>query len=149
MLSLGIGWVADPDQGRSLPETVDAILVLLPDLESQATCLARIKQYGGDAAVGYDHPRDRGKARYSTRFYFRFERLYDMSDDRLKLLTTPDLTELTNIDPSSVSFRVVLGDRVRGVHNPTNGWPALITKILETSRDGVTTQRRHPVLLAV
>jgi len=130
LLSLGIGWLTYGDQGRSLPALVDSILDRLMDVDDRLDFLARIKQYGGDAALGYDHHRDRGKARYSTRFYFRFERLYDMSDDRLKLLTSAHLAGLANVDPSSVSFRVVLNDRIRGEHNPVKGWSALTSKLL-------------------
>lgn len=130
MLSLGIGFVADTEVGRSLPELVDSILALVPDEDDRIVLLARIKQYGGDAAIGYDHTRDRVKTRYATRFYFRFERLYDMTDRRLKLLTSAHLAGLANIDPGSVMFRVVLNDRVRGELNPTTGWSGLTAKVL-------------------
>ena len=86
-------------------------------------------QYGGDAAIGYDHERDMLKTRYARRFYFRFERMYDMSDTRLQLLTSRHLAGLTHMDPGSVNFRVVLPDRVRGALNPTNGWAPLRTRV--------------------
>jgi hypothetical protein len=130
LLSLGISWIADMDEGESLPELVDSILTRMPGIDGRVDLLARIKQYGGDAAVGYDHQRDREKVRYSTRFYFRFERLYDMCDDRLKLLSSAHLAGLANVDPGSVTFRVVLNDRIRGEHNPVTGWSALTSRIL-------------------
>jgi hypothetical protein len=133
LLSLGIGWVGDPSQGRSLPELVDSILERLTGPDDQQDLLARIKQYGGDAALGYDHARDRTRSRYAARFYFRFERLYDLCDDRLKLLTSAQLSGLKNIDPGSVTFRIVLEDRVRGLHNPVSGWQALVPRILRAS----------------
>lgn len=122
MLSLGVAWISGDGHGRSLPELVDSILSQINGVDDRADLLARIKQYGGDAALGYDHERDHGKARFSTRFYFRFERLYDMTDERLRILTSATLSSLTNVDPSSVRFRVLLPDRVRGERNPVTGW---------------------------
>ena len=69
--------MADTEVGRSLPDLVESILRLVPDEQDRVDLLARIKQYGGDAAIGYDHARDRAKPRYAARFYFRFERLYE------------------------------------------------------------------------
>jgi hypothetical protein len=130
MLSLGIGFVTDAEVGLSLPELTDSILGLVPNEEDRADLLARIKQYGGDAAIGYDHAQDRAKPRYASRFYFRFERLYDLCDDRLKLLTSARLAGLTNVDPGSVAFRVTFDEKIRGVHNPTAGWDAVTSRIL-------------------
>lgn len=132
MLSLGIRWVAD-DEGESLPELVDDVLALVPDDEDRKALLARIKQYGGDSAIGYDHARDRRKLRYSSRFTFRFERLYDMTDDNLKLLTSTQLVGLTNVDPGSVEFRVQLEERVRGDLNPVTGWPGVASTVLQAA----------------
>ena len=130
MLSLGISWISTEVEGRSLPELVDSVLSHLDDIDDRADTLARIKQYGGDAALGYDHERDQGKTRYATRFYFRFERLYDMTDERLRLLTSASLAGLTNVDRGSVKFRVVLDDSIRGERNPVNGWAKLSRKVL-------------------
>lgn len=130
LLSLGVGFVARREQGRSLPELVDSVLAHLPDPDDRSDLLARIKQYGGDAAVGYDHARDRVKPRYSTRYFLLFERLYDMSDERLKMLSSEQLVGLKNVDHASVNFRIVLEDRVRGDRNPITGWPAIVARIL-------------------
>lgn len=133
MLSLGISWLLTHDDGRSLPELVDAVLDLVPGLVDRLDLLSRIKEYGGDSAVGYDHDRDHRKARYSMRFFFRFERLYDLTDDRLKFLTSSHLIGLSNVDPGSVVFRVMLEDRVRGDVNPLTTWNSLRTRILEAA----------------
>jgi len=130
MLSLGLGWVLAEDEGTSLPELVDTVVALVPDPTDRTNLVARIKQYGGDSALGYDHDRDRYKPRYATRFYFRFERLYDLTDERLKLLSSAHLAGLSNIDPGSVAFRVVFDDRIRGEINPVKGWPDLASAVL-------------------
>jgi hypothetical protein len=131
LLSLGISFIVHPSEGRSLPELVDSVLGRLSEPGVRDTFLARIKQYGGDAAIGYDHPRDRTRSRYTKRFYLRFERLYDMTDDRLKLLTSAQLSGLLNVDASSVSFRVVLPDRIRGELNPVVGLSPISRRLLE------------------
>lgn len=125
LLSLGIDWAPDQRQGQSLPELVDAVLAHLHDEGDRADLRARVKQYGGDAAIGYDHIRDKERARFGLRFYFRFERLYDMTDERIKVLTRADLDGLTNVDPGSVAFRVVLPERIRGDLNPITGWGSI------------------------
>ena len=91
LLSLGLVVVDRLEDGLSLPELVDAVLAHLPDPEVRSDLLARIKQYGGDAAIGYDHVRDRAKPRYSTRYFLLFERLYDLTDERLRLLSSEQL----------------------------------------------------------
>ena len=130
LLSLGIEWLEPGAGGTSLPELVDSVLAVTPGHEAQEDLLARIRQYGGDIAIGYDHRRDRSKGRYSGRFHFRFERLYDVTDDRLELLTREEVNGLKNIDPDSVEFRVVLETRVHGDLNPIAGWTALVPRVL-------------------
>jgi hypothetical protein len=130
MLSLGIGWLLTDDDGISLPELVDGVLDLVPGLHDRLDLLSRIKEYGGDSAIGYDHDRDRLKARYAARLYFRFERLYDLTDNRLKFLNSAHLIGLSNVDPGSVAFRVMLDDRVRGDLNPITTWSSSIARIL-------------------
>lgn len=130
LLSLGVEWLETGAGGTSLPELVDSVLAETPGHEAQEDLLARIKQYGGDIAIGYDHRRDRSKGRYSGRFHFRFERLYDMTDDRLELLTRKDVNDLKNIDADSVEFRVVLETRVHGDLNPVASWNALVPYVL-------------------
>ena len=56
-----------------------------------------------------------------------------MTDDRLELLSSSDLVGLRNIDLTSVEFKVVLQDQVRGDLNPVNGWDALVPRLLKTA----------------
>jgi hypothetical protein len=130
LLSLGIEWLEAGNGGASLPELVDSVLTLVPDPSKKAELLARIKQYGGDVTIGYDHVRDHAKGRYAGRFHFRFERLYDMCDDRLELLTSNQLIGLRNIDPASVEFRVVLPDKVHGDLNPVTNWDKIVPTVV-------------------
>jgi len=130
LLSLGIEWLEVGAGGTSLPELVDSLLEVTPGHEAREELLACIKQYGGDIRIGYDHRRDRSKGRYGGRFHFRFERLYDMTDDRLGLLTREDVNSLKNLDPDSVEFRVVLETRIRGDLNPITSWNRLVPHVL-------------------
>lgn len=132
LLSLGLEWLRGGGAGTSLPGLVDSLLAVAPTA-ARADLLARIKQYGGDISIGYDHERDHAKDRYSRRYFFRFERLYDMTDDRLELLSSSDLVGLRNIDLTSVEFKVELQDQVRGDLNPVKGWDALVTRLLKTA----------------
>lgn len=132
LLSLGLEWLGGGEGGTSLPGLVDALLAVTPTA-ARADLLARIKQYGGDISIGYDHERDRAKARYAGRYFIRFERLYDMTDDRLELLSSSDLVGLRNIDLTSVEFKVVLQDQVRGDLNPVHGWNALVPYLLTSA----------------
>jgi hypothetical protein len=130
VLSLGIEWLEAGAGGTSLPELVDSVLSVTPGHEAQESLLARIKQYGGDITIGYDHRRDRSKGRYAGRFHFRFERLYDMADDRIEVLRREDVNGLKNLDPESVEFRVLLETKIRGDLNPIAGWNALVPYVL-------------------
>lgn len=133
LLSVGVAWLSGDDHGQTLPALVDDILGQIESSKDRADLLVRIKQYGGDSALGYDHDRDRGKPRFVRPFYFRFERLYDMSDDKLKLLNSAQLVGLSNVDPGSVAFRVVLEDKIRGNINPVVGWSEIVVKVLRAA----------------
>jgi hypothetical protein len=136
LLSLGLTWVTEDDGGRTIPDMVDSVLELVTDVQVRTDFLARIKQYGGDAAIGYDHEHDRDRPRYTQRFSFRFERLYDMTDPRIRVLRSADLVGLSELDPSSVTFRVQLPNHVRGELNPVTGWRSLAATILKVAASG-------------
>lgn len=120
LLSLGVQWLRPEDEGGdAIPRLVDRLLGRL-DADLRKPFLARILQYGGDAGVGYDHERDRDLPLFTGRFALRFERLYDMSDPRIRLPRTSDLEAFTDLDVSSVAFRIALRDQVRGDVNPVS-----------------------------
>jgi hypothetical protein len=133
LLSLGVNWIAGDEGGTTLPRLVDSILAQVENEQAREGFAARIKQYGGDAAIGYDHVRDRERPRYLQRFSFRFERLYDMTDSGIKVLRSPQLVGLSDIEPSSVTFKIQLRDQVRGELNPLTGWQALTGAILNAA----------------
>ncbi len=133
MLSLGIRWLPEGNAGTSLPALVNSALDLVQDHDQRAGLLARIKQYGGDISIGYDHERDHAKSRYGGRYVVRFERLYDMTDSRLELLSSSQLAGLKDIDSSSVEFDVVLDEHVRGDINPIAGWDAVVPHVLASA----------------
>lgn len=136
LLSLDLSWQEQRENGQTLPALVDSLLARISGSGERAALLARIKQYGGDSAIGYDHERDHGRPRYQRMFFLRFERLYDMSDGRLKLLTSATLAGLDHVDPSSVAFRVVLPAQVRGELNPVVGWAAVTSTLFAAAGYG-------------
>lgn len=88
-----------------------------------------MKQYGGDSALGYDHRNNQRSQRYLRPFQTRFERLYDLSDERIKLLVMSDVAHASNVDPDSVSYRVRLPSKVRGDVNPVAGMRAVSARL--------------------
>lgn len=132
MLSLGLEWLpADATGGRTVPELVDVVLASAPDSAARDAFLARVKQYGGDAGIGYDHHADLGATRYVQRFQSRFERLYDLADERLHLLRSGDVAHALHVQQDSITFRVELPAEVRGDVNPVVGMPAIVEHLAE------------------
>ena len=130
LLSVGLEWLPfDATVGRSIPALVDVILFALPESEERDEFLARVKGYGGDPASGYDHSANRASARYGRPFVTRFERLYDMSDDRIRVLRQSDLADKTHVEAGSVSYRVRFPSQVRGDLNPVAGMAAILAKL--------------------
>jgi hypothetical protein len=130
LLSIGIEWLPSGSQsGRSIPDLVEAVVTQLPGQGAREDFLARVKQYGGDAALGYDHLADKESPRYARRFQTAFERLYDLKDERLRLLHSDDVAQAIHVEADSISFRVRLPDKVRGDLNPVTGMPSVLAAL--------------------
>jgi hypothetical protein len=130
LLSIGIRWQSLGSPGRTVPDLVDAVLARLPEKDAAAAFLDKVKQYGGDASVGYDHVEHARSTRFQQPFQVVFERLYDLADDRIKILRSEQLDEATHVDADSVSFRVRLPARVQGDVNPTAGMPKIAARLV-------------------
>ena len=134
LLSLGFAHVPDETQGgMSLPDLVRSIAERITSEGARDAFLRRIQQYGGDAAIGYEHKRDQGLPRFKRRFAPIFERLYDLADERLKILRRVDVEPHTNVDADSVAFRVDLPGQVNGELNPIAGMKAIAATLLDLS----------------
>lgn len=121
VLSVGVRWLAGDSQvGRTIPSLVDSILGRL-SADAASRFLARLQQYGGDAATGYDHGRDRARRHFARPWFATFERLYDMTDERVRVLHSDDVQDITHIDPASVHFEIRLPAQVDGNLNPLSG----------------------------
>ena len=130
LLSIGVEWLpATAGAGRSIPDLVDTILGALTAPGQRDQFLARTKQYGGDAGIGYDHWAHRELARFRRPFQTRFERLYDVSDERLRLLRGTDVERASHVETDSISYRVRLPLKVRGDVNPVAGMPAIVAHL--------------------
>lgn len=126
VLSIGVRWLPmGTTEGHTIPALVESIASRLP-ADAASLFLARLQQYGGDAGVGYDHEKDREKGRYARPLFPTFERLYDMTDDRIRILRSRDLQDVTHIDPGSVSFRITLPTQVNGDFNPATGFKKVV-----------------------
>ena len=132
LLSLGFAHVPDATQGGvSLPDLARSITERITSEGVSDAFLRRIQQYGGDTAIGYDHERDQDLPRFKRRFAPIFERLYDLADERLKILRRVDVEPHTNVNAESVAFRVDLPRQVNGELNPIAGMRAAVATLLD------------------
>lgn len=130
LLSVGVRWLPSTAQGGvSLPELVEAIAARLSAAEREQF-ITRVRQYGGDVGVGYDHAVDRLRPRYARRLMASFERLYDMSDERIRVLKSTDVAGLPHIEHAAVTFRIKLPPQINGDLNPTAGLAQAASKVL-------------------
>lgn len=125
LLSVGVRWLPlRTTSGETIPSVVDGIVARLPGVAAEKF-LARLRQYGGDSGRGYNHHRDRDNAHFCRPWFPTFERLYDMSDHRIRVLKGSDMAGVAHVDPASVSFRVTLPTHVHGDLNPISGIEAI------------------------
>ncbi|MBU5423415.1 PD-(D/E)XK motif protein [Cellulomonas hominis] len=130
LLSVGIRWQTVGSAGRTIPDLVEAVLGRLPEADDAVAFLDKVRQYGGDASVGYDHMKHAQNARFQQPFQLVFERLYDLTDDRIHLLRSPQIEQAKHVDADSVSFRVRLPTRVQGDINPTVGMSRVVSRLV-------------------
>ncbi|MGW8564767.1 PD-(D/E)XK motif protein [Isoptericola sp. NPDC055881] len=129
VLSVGIRWLAvDSQVGRTIPSLVDSILGRL-STDAVYRFLARLRQYGGDAGTGYDHERDRERLSFARPWFATFERLYDMTDERVRVMRSKDVEGITHIDPASVTFQIRLPEQVDGNLNPVSGIEQIASRL--------------------
>jgi hypothetical protein len=134
LLSIGIRWLQPgAPGGTTLPQLVEAIVATLHSEEDVAQFLARVRQYGGEVALGYDHGSQAATPRYQHAVELRFERLYDMTDNRVRVLRSQDLTAFDHVEAASVQFRATLPRQIRGDINPVNGLSSIADAILGMS----------------
>lgn len=131
LLSVGIRWLPpEATGGTSIPRLVDQVADRLSG-EERRRFLARVRQYGGDAGVGYDHANDRGEPRYARRLMVTFERLYDMSDERIRVLRSSDVDGVPHVERDSITFRIALPPQVDGDLNPTTDLVRIAARTLD------------------
>ena len=128
LLSLGVRWTAPADGGTTIPYLVERIANLLT-ADDRDTFHRLLSQYGGDVGSAYRHDRDRLLQTYARPFTTRFERLYDMTDQRIRLPKHGDLSTFTDLAVESLSFRIELLPMVNGDVNPTNDWGPILQRL--------------------
>jgi hypothetical protein len=134
LLSLGVRLVPGTSHaGVSVASLVDRVLEQITAPATREDFLARVQQYGGDSGVGYDHNRDRNKPRFQARYSLMFERLYDLSDENLHILSRSDVESFTNVDSNSIEFRLYLPAQVTGELNPISDMSAIASTLLGRS----------------
>lgn len=115
----------DLPESVSLPEQVDRILGLLGDSivpgsrsEIQESFLQSLAQYGSPNGPSYEHDRMRTSPAYCVPMLITFERAYDMSDDRMRILRQQEVSDLVHIKSGSISYTIDLPDQIDGDLNP-------------------------------
>lgn len=134
LLSIGIRWLpGEAVGGTSIPTLVEEIAGRVAS-ETRERLLARLRQYGGDAGIGYDHVHDQQEPRCSRRFMSTFERLYDMHDRRIRVLRRSDVDNITHVETDSIMFRVALPRQVDGEINPTTDMEPIAKRLMSEAR---------------
>ena len=124
LVSIGLAPGAD---GISLPELVESLITRIEHQGTPASkalvdlLVARVKNYGSENSLGYDHDDLEVRATFPARFGESFVRCYDMQDEAIRLFTASDLANRPFVDGASLSFLVSLPDHVTGDLNPGTG----------------------------
>lgn len=127
ILSIGIRWLADGGPGESIEGLVEQVLQRIPR-HRHADFIDAVGAYTGRGAR---LDSDGLAAHTSLRrpFLATFERLYDMSDDRIRVPRFSDFSQFAHLERDSVSFEIVLPKQVRGDLNPRLGMSAVAASL--------------------
>lgn len=134
LLSMGVTWLPADSVGFSLGSLVDAIRSRL-DVDQRREFDGRVAAYLGGIGSMFEAGPDSDHTPIELRrpFGLSFARLYDLIDERIRLIRSSDLTDLMVV-PESVSFSVRLPDSVNGTLNPVSGLPAIVSTVLQRIR---------------
>lgn len=134
LLSLGVTWLPVDSAGFSLGALADAIRSRL-DVDQRSEFDRRLASYLGSTGFMFEAGIDSDHLPIELRrpFGLSFARLYDLKDERIRLIRSTDLTDLMVI-PESVSFSVRLPDSVDGTLNPVSELPTIVSTVLQRLR---------------
>ena len=128
LLSVGLLWLPPDHPGAfTLPSIVSELIDHLSQ-HDRSEFLRRVRGYAGSADDGYEHGAQNLAPEYRRPFETTFVRMYDLTDDRIRLPRSADLNEM-DLVPDSVSYRIRLPVQVRGTLNPVVGLAASATRV--------------------
>jgi hypothetical protein len=138
LVSVGAEWVPSGSASAfTIPDLVDAALDRVAEAavdparsEMAQTFLGRLREYGGDHELGYDHATMANNPTYGRPFVTRFFRGYDMTDPAVDVLRSDDVLCRSHVEAGSVAFSINLPERVTGDVNPVVGVQAVSARIL-------------------
>jgi hypothetical protein len=137
LVSLGLQWVSHAEGAFSIPSLVDSIISRVGSQDNARDApalidllISRIHEYGSGAEIGYDHRTMRSDPVFSRPFVARFVRGYDMLDEKIRIIRSPDIAPHVHVDSSSLSYRLELPSRVSGDLNPVVGLQATARLVL-------------------
>lgn len=131
LLSVGVTWLPADSAGFSLGALSEAIRLRL-DVDQRDEFDRRCAAYLGGTGSMFEAGLDSDHLPIELRrpFALSFARLYDLTDERIRLIRSSDLTDLMVV-PESVSFSVRLPDSVNGTLNPVNELPTIVSTVLQ------------------
>lgn len=138
LASIGAEWVPEGNASAyAIPSLVDAVVehVRKALTEPEATnlirtFLARLREYGDERELGYDHATMAANPIYARPFVTRFCRGYDMTDSAVDVLRSDDILNRRHVESGSVAFTINLPDRITGDVNPVVGVRTIAERIL-------------------
>lgn len=135
---LSIGLAPSEQDGQTLPEIVERILIRLSSPEAlvngcstlQKRFLDDVARYGAAGSNGYDHRTMSQWKFFGTRFRVTFTpRLYDLLDQDVKILRRADLTGTFN-NSDDIQFRIDFPSKING-WNPRPSWRHALVDLVQ------------------
>lgn len=129
LLSVGLLWLPPHHPGAfTLPSIVGELADHLSP-HDRMEFLRRVRGYAGATDGGYEHGAQNLAPEFRRPFETTFVRLYDLTDDRIRLPRSADLNEM-HLVSDSFSYRIRLPVQVSGTLNPVVGLASSAARVL-------------------
>lgn len=134
LVSVGLKKSEPGDNSFSIPSLVDRIAKRAEAASAHSSIDSffwRLTEYGSNSGGGYSHPDDAETLLYRSAYSVTFFRTYDMGDENIKCFNSSDLSDFTNVDLTSLKFRIDL-PTVVDYKNPVMGINESAKQILKS-----------------
>ncbi|MCE9619747.1 MAG: PD-(D/E)XK motif protein [Planctomycetes bacterium] len=140
---LSIGLIPAEGRGKSVASQVELVSDLFAhDLSPEQSTLIKgsllqcLRIYGISPGQpgGYDHLSMRNWPMFAQQWEVRFLRMYDMSDQQIRVMRRPDVADFSHVRTESVRFEIELPESVRGDINPAGDPSEAIVLLIGSTR---------------